>query len=99
MKNNFKKANIYITLTVIILIGGLAYLIIPSSFWKNTGSSQFKSPVHGGSMSSSRDGGPTPTSLQFKDPFKYDNYKPSKKDEFLKKREENKKEGGNLFWK
>lgn len=47
------------------------------------------------------EGGPTPTGLRFNDPFKYDKYSPSKKDEFLKKREENSKnvEGKPLYWK
>lgn len=99
MNKNSKKASTVITSLVVIIILIIAYFLIPNSFWNSVGSKNFKSPSHTGTIS--KDGGPTPTSLRFNSPFKYDNYTPSKKDEFLKKREENSKKssGGSLYWK
>jgi len=97
LKTSNKKAFSYITILLIILIPMLIYLLVPSSFWNSIGSKTFKGPVI---IPQDNSGGPTPTSLRFNNPFQYDNYKPSKRDEFMKKREENSKDkdGKTIFW-
>lgn len=99
MKNNNKNASTIVTLLILLILGVVIYFLIPKDFWNSVGSKNFKSPSHTGSIQT--EGGPTPTGLRFNDPFKYDKYSPTKKDEFLKKREENKKgsEGKSLYWK
>lgn len=100
MRKNLKKANTITTLLIVLITGIIIYFLIPKSFWDDVGSKNFKSPSHVGSTSTNS-GGPTPGALRFNDPFKYDNYKPTKKDDFLKEREKNKKnsDGGSLYWK
>ena len=100
MKNNNKNGSTIVTLLILLILGVVIYFLIPKDFWNSVGSKNFKSPNHMGS-SIQTEGGPTPTGLRFNDPFKYDKYSPSKKDEFLKKREENSKnvEGKPLYWK
>ena len=94
---NQKRAFSYLTILIVILIPLMIYLLTPKGFWDTVGSKTFTGPTVGSSDGSSTS---TPTSLRFIDPFKYDNYKPSKKDEFMKKREENQKDkdGKTIFW-
>lgn len=100
MNKNNKNANTVVTLLIVLIIGTIIYFLIPKDFWNSVGSKNFKSPPNVGS-SVNTEGGPTPTSLQFRNPFKYDKYEPTKKEEFLKKRQENGKnvEGKPLYWK
>lgn len=98
MKNNFIKSSTVVTTIILIIVIVLIYLLIPKNFWDSVGKENYKSAAH---TSVKTEGGPTPAILQFRDPFKYDKYEPTKKDEFLKKREENSKNSENkpLFWK
>lgn len=100
MKKNSKNGNTVVTLVILIVLVGIIYLMIPNDFWDSVGSKNFKSPSHV-AASNTKENGPTPSILQFKDPFKYDKYEPTKKEEFLKKRQENGKnaEGKPLYWK
>ena len=71
MEEKESNIGIYIKIAIIIIILILAYIYLPKS-WSNMGETYKPRTVD-------KSGGPTPTSLQFKNPFKYDNYKPAKK--------------------
>jgi hypothetical protein len=71
MKEKTSSIGMYITVVILIIILTLLYLYLPKS-WSNMGDTYKPRTVD-------KSGGPTPTSLQFKNPFKYDNYKPSKR--------------------
>jgi hypothetical protein len=87
-----KPSSIGIYIKVAILIIGLivAYILLPNS-WENLGNTYKPRTVE-------KEGGPTPTSLQFKNPFKYDkNANPPKKIE--PKQHENGAKDKSIFWK
>lgn len=86
-----ENSNIGIYIKIAILIIGLilAYIFMPKS-WENLGDTYKPRTVE-------KDGGPTPTSLQFKNPFKYDGYQPVKKIE--PKPHENAGKNESIFWK
>ncbi len=80
---------LYIITLLIIIILTIAYILLPKS-WSNLGDTYKPRTVE-------KDGGPTPTSLQFRSPFKYDNYKPDKRIE--PKRKEQGQKDKPMFWK
>ncbi len=71
MEEEKSNIGIYIKIAIVIIILILAYIFLPKS-WSNMGDTYKPRTVD-------KSGGPTPTSLQFKNPFKYDGYKPAKK--------------------
>ncbi|RXJ81834.1 hypothetical protein [Arcobacter sp. F2176] len=80
---------LYIIISLVIIILVVAYILLPKS-WSSLGDTYKPRTVE-------KNGGPTPTSLQFRNPFKYDNYKPEKRIE-PKQREQGQKDKP-LFWK
>lgn len=94
-----KRGSTLLILLVVIICGLIIYFTVPGSFWNSIGSQNYKSPYH--NSAPQVNGGPTPVILQFRDPFKYDKYEPSKKDEFLKDRDNNSKklENKSPYWK
>jgi len=88
-----KKTNsnigFYLKILLIIIVLIIAYILLPKS-WSNMGDTYRP-------RTADKSGSPTPTSLQFRDPFKYDNYKPQKKIESKPKEQGQKNKS--LFWK
>ncbi|MGB5918024.1 MULTISPECIES: hypothetical protein [unclassified Arcobacter] len=80
---------LYIIISLVIIVLVVAYILLPRS-WSSLGDTYKPRTVE-------KDGGPTPTSLQFRNPFKYDNYKPEKRIE--PKRKEQGQKDKPLFWK
>ena len=80
---------LYIIISLVIIVLVVAYILLPRS-WSSLGDTYKPSTVE-------KDGGPTPNSLQFRNPFKYDNYKPEKRIE--PKRKEQGQKDKPLFWK
>lgn len=97
MKKNEKKEFPY-TLLIIVILSMVTYFFMPKDFWKDMTKNSASNPSPNVGTSKS-----TPASLRFIDPFKYDNYKPSSRDEFIRKRADDakdmKKEGKSLFFK
>ncbi|ADG92531.1 hypothetical protein Arnit_0867 [Arcobacter nitrofigilis DSM 7299] len=80
---------LYIIISLVIIVLVVAYILLPKS-WANLGNTYKPRTVE-------KDEGPTPTSLQFRSPFKYDNYKPDKRIE--PKRKEQGQKDKPMFWK
>ncbi|MGB9801559.1 MAG: hypothetical protein ACPLSX_01230 [Arcobacter sp.] len=80
---------LYIIISLVIIVLVVAYILLPRS-WSSLGDTYKPRTVE-------KEGGPTPTSLQFRNPFKYDNYKPEKRIE--PKRKEQGQKDKPLFWK
>ena len=90
MEKKSSNIGIYIKITILIIGLIVAYILLPKS-WENLGDTYKPRTVE-------KDGGPTPTSLQFKNPFKYDNNtNPVKKIE--PKKHENGEKQESIFWK
>jgi hypothetical protein len=89
MEKEPSNKGLYIIISLVIIILVVAYIILPRS-WSNLGEVYKPRTVE-------KDGGPTPTSLQFKNPFKYDNYKPVKRIEPPKTEQGQTKKS--MFWK
>ncbi|MGB7402505.1 MAG: hypothetical protein WA916_07985 [Arcobacter sp.] len=80
---------LYIIISLVIIVLVVAYILLPRS-WSSLGDTYKPRTVE-------KEGAPTPTSLQFRNPFKYDNYKPEKRIE--PKRKEQGQKDKPLFWK
>ncbi|WP_428023553.1 hypothetical protein [Arcobacter sp.] len=76
MEKESSNLGTYIIIAIILIVLTVAYIFMPKS-WENLGDNYKPRTVD-------KSGGPTPTSLQFKNPFKYDNNKAPKRVEPVK---------------